>query len=99
MCVNYLNKLMFVSLLMIVSLHNGRSHLLIMFIHQFLWPLPLVITLWLPFMIVLKQKFLTSLCAHTDVFFRIVYAQAAKLRVALLCQFASFVPLQNKNVL
>ena len=60
---NYLNELMLVSLLVIVSIHNGRSHFLIVFIHQFLWPLPLVIALRLTFMIVLNQKFLCILCA------------------------------------
>ena len=56
-----MNELMLVSLLVIVSIHNGRSHFLIVSIHQFLWPLPQVIALRLTFMIVLHQKFLCIL--------------------------------------
>ena len=80
---NYLNELMLISLLVIVSVHNGRSHFLIVFIHQFLWPLPLVIALRLTFMIVLNQKFLRILCAKHADSPRPWYAQAAKLWVAV----------------
>ena len=80
---NYLNELMLVSLLVIVSRHNVRSNVLIVFIHQFLWPLPLVIALRPTFVIVLNQKFLCGLCAEGADFPRPRYAQAAKLWVAV----------------
>ena len=80
---NYLNELMLVSLLVIVSVHNGRSYFLIVFIHQFLWPLPLAIALRPTFVIVLNQQFLRGLCAKGADFPRLWYAHIATLRVAV----------------